>query len=97
MGGSASKQDIVAKLEELDKKELDLNLKLKDMQVELNGMVPKSEQIKVNQSLNANSRINHDYTASAPLSNTVGPKKKNNAKKGKANGKKSKGAKKKKK
>ena len=29
MGGSSSKQDIVAKLEELDKKELDLNLKLK--------------------------------------------------------------------
>ena len=63
MGGSSSKQDIVAKLEELDKKELDLNLKLKNMQVELNGMLPQNEQVKVNQSLTANSTIKHDYTA----------------------------------
>ena len=61
MGGSSSKQDIVAKLEELDKKELDLNLKLKGMQEELNGMVPKNEQIKTNSDLTPNSRINHDY------------------------------------
>ena len=66
MGGSASKQDIMARLEELDKQELDLNLKLKDMQVELNGMVPKEEQIKVNQNLTANSKIIRDYTAAPP-------------------------------
>ena len=78
MGGSSSKQDIIAKLEELDKKELDLNLKLKDMQIELNGMVPKSEQIKVNQNLTPNSVINHDYTAApAPVPKSTGTKKKN--------------------
>ena len=78
MGGSASKQDIVSKLEELDKKELDLNLKLKDMQIELNGMVQKNEQIKVNQNLTPNSVINHDYTAAtAPVPKSTGTKKKN--------------------
>ena len=80
MGGSSSKQDILANLEELDKKELDLNLKLKDMQVELNGMLPKNEQIKVNQSLTANSKIKHDYTAAAPLTKSVGAKAKKKCK-----------------
>ena len=96
MGGSSSKQDIVAKLEELDKKELDLNLKLKDMQVELNGMVPKSEQIKVNQNLTPNSKIEHDYTAAATKSKSPKKKKKNGASK-KGKGKSKKGDKKKKK
>ena len=96
MGGSSSKQDIVAKLEELDKKELDLNLKLKDMQVELNGMVPKSEQIKVNQNLTPNSKIEHDYTAAAIKSKSTTKKKKNGASK-KGKGKSKKGDKKKKK
>ena len=99
MGGSSSKQDIIAKLEELDKKELDLNLKLKDMQVELNGMVPKDEQIKVNQNLTANSKINHDYTALAPEPKSVGGKTSKSAKTGKSKrkGKKGKGDKGKKK
>ena len=97
MGGSSSKQDILANLEELDKKELDLNLKLKDMQVELNGMVPKSEQIKVNQNLTADSKINHDYQAApAPEPKSVGAKKKKNGKSTKSKGKgKSKGSEKK--
>ena len=97
MGGSASKQDIVAKLNELDQKELDLNLKLKDMQVELNGMVPKSEQIKVNQNLTADSKINHDYQAAlAQEPKSVREKKKKNGKSTKSKGKgKSKGSEKK--
>ena len=76
MGGSSSKQDIVAKLEELDKKELDLNLKLKGMQEELNGMVPQNERIKVNQDLTPNSRINHDYFSTEKRAKSVGKKKK---------------------
>ena len=76
MGGSSSKQDIVAKLEELDKKELDLNLKLKGMQEELNGMVPKHEQIKTNSDLTPNSRINHDYFSTEKRAKSVGKKKK---------------------
>ena len=100
MGGSSSKQDIMAKLEELDKQELDLNLKLKDMQVELNGMVPKEEQIKVNQNLTANSKIIHDYTAApASQSKSTASKKKpaKTGKKGKGKSKKGKDDKKKKK
>ena len=100
MGGSSSKQDIVAKLEELDKKELDLNLKLKDMQVQLNGMVPKEEQIKVNQQLNPNIKINHNYTAPPPVTGKSpgkSPGKKKKGKKGKGKSTKSKGEKKKKK
>ena len=96
MGGSSSKQDIVAKLEELDKKELDLNLKLKGMQEELNGMVPQNERIKVNQDLTPNSTINHDYSATVPRSKSVGTKKKK-GKKGKGKSKKDKSEKKKKK
>ena len=101
MGGSSSKQDIVAKLEELDKKELDLNLKLKDMQVELNGMVPKEEQIKVNQQLTPNVTLNHNYTAGPPpggkstgKSTAKSPGKKKKGKKGKGKSTKSKGEKK---
>ena len=90
MGGSSSKQDIMANLAELDQKELDLNLKLKDMQIELNGMVPKDEQIEVNKNLTANTKINHDYTAPAPVKKiTTGSKNKKSVKKGK--GKKGKG------
>ena len=98
MGGSSSKQDIMAKLEELDKQELDLNLKLKDMQVELNGMVPKEEQIKVNQNLTANSKIIRDYTAApspgkTKAKSTTTSKKKAapSAKKGKGKAKSTKG------
>lgn len=61
MGGSSSKQDILANLEELDKKELDLNLKLKDLQIQLNEMVPDEEKIKVNNKLTPNSKINNNY------------------------------------
>ena len=62
MGGSPSKQDIMANIKQLEQQELDINLKLKDMQVELNGMVPKDEQIKVNKNLTANSKIISSYT-----------------------------------
>ena len=98
MGGSSSKQDILAKLEKLDKDELDLNLKLKDMQEELNGMVPKNEQIKVNPNLTANSKINHDYFAApAPEPKSVGANKKKKGKTGKGKSKKAKSEKGKKK
>ena len=80
MGSSSSKQDIVTKLEELDKKELDLNLKLKDMQIELNGMVPKNEQIKVNENLTPNSKIEYGYSASSPKNKSPKRKKSSNKK-----------------
>ena len=51
MGAVATREEIISKLEQLDQKELDLNLKLKDLQIQLNGMVPEEEKIKVNAKL----------------------------------------------
>ena len=65
MGGSSSKQEIMAQLEELDQKEFQMNLKLKEMQTELNGMVPKNEQIKINADLTPESKIIRSYDAIA--------------------------------
>ena len=65
MGGSSSKQEIMAQLEELDRKEFQMNLKLKEMQTELNGMVPKNEQIKINADLTPESKIIRSYDAIA--------------------------------
>ena len=95
MGSSSSKEDIMTKLEELDRKELDLNLKLKDMQIELNGMVPKNEQIKVNEDLTPNSKIEYGYSASSPKNKS--PKRKKSSSKKVTKSKKEKSGKKKKK
>ena len=62
MGAVATREEIISKLEQLDQKELDLNLKLKDLQVQLNGMVPDEEKIKVNAKLGPNSKINNNYS-----------------------------------
>ena len=62
MGAVATREEIISKLEQLDQKELDLNLKLKDLQVQLNGMVPDEEKIKVNDKLGPNTRINNNYS-----------------------------------
>ena len=61
MGGVATREEIICKLEELDKRELDLNLKLKDLQIQLNEMVPDEEKIKVNDQLGPDSKINNNY------------------------------------
>ena len=61
MGAVATREEIISKLEQLDQKELDLNLKLKDLQVQLNGMVPDEEKIKVNAKLGPNSKISNNY------------------------------------
>ena len=61
MGGSSSKQELMAQLEDLDQQEFQMNLKLKEMQTELNGMVPKNEQIKINADLTPNSKIIKSY------------------------------------
>ena len=61
MGAVATREEIICKLEELDKKEFDLNLKLKDLQIQLNEMVPEEEKIKVNDKLSPDSKINNNY------------------------------------
>ncbi len=83
MGAVATREEIISKLEQLDQKELDLNLKLKDLQTQLNGMVPDEEKIKVNANLNANTKINNKYGGGVEI-NDDGGKKKKKDKKGKS-------------
>ena len=61
MGSSSSKQDIMKRLEELDQKELQMNLQLKKMQTKLNSMLPKNEQIKINKDLTPDSKVIRAY------------------------------------
>lgn len=58
MGGVSTKEEIIARLDELDKKELEVNLKLKELQLELNKLVPEEERLKVNDNLGPNGEIN---------------------------------------
>ena len=51
MGAGATKEEIAEKLDELDKKEIEVNLKLKELQIRLNNIVPDEEKIKVNDML----------------------------------------------
>ena len=51
MGAGATKEEIAEKLDELDKKEIEVNLKLKELQIQLNNIVPDEEKIKVNDML----------------------------------------------
>ena len=85
MGGVATREEIICKLEELDKRELDLNLKLKDLQIQLNEMVPDEEKIKVNDQLGPDSKINNNDGGGGnfDLENEIekGNKKKKNGKK----------------
>ena len=83
MGGVATREEIISKLEQLDQKELDLNLKLKDLQIQLNGMVPDEEKIKVNSALNANSKISNNYSGGGniDIDDEDGGKRKKNPKK----------------
>ena len=84
MGAVATREEIISKLEQLDQKELDLNLKLKDLQVQLNGMVPDEEKIKVNDKLGQNTRINNNYSGGGNFDmDDDGLKKKKAGKKGK--------------
>ena len=91
MGAVATREEIISKLEQLDQRELDLNLKLKDLQIQLNGMVPDEEKIKVNAKLGPNSKISNNYSGGGggnyEMSEDGGGKKskktKNSTKKGK--------------
>ena len=93
MGAVATREEIISKLEQLDQKELDLNLKLKDLQVQLNGMVPDEEKIKVNASLGPNSKISNNYSGgggNSGMDDDGGKKKKKEKDKKAAKGKKGK-------
>ena len=46
MGGVASKETITIRLDELDKKELEVNKKLKELQMQLNDIVLMRKKLK---------------------------------------------------
>ena len=47
MGGINTKEEIVARLDELDKEEININKQLRELQIELNGIVPVRDRVKV--------------------------------------------------
>lgn len=47
MGGLTTKGEIIARLDELDREEIDINKQLRDIQIELNGLVEAKERVKV--------------------------------------------------
>ena len=56
MGGINTKEKVISKLKKLDKKELELNIKLRDLQLKLNQMVPEEERVRVNEYLGLSSK-----------------------------------------
>ena len=62
MGGISTKEEIIARLDELDKREMEVNLKLKDLQLELNKLVPEEERLKVNENLGRGGNIQREPT-----------------------------------
>ena len=56
MGGINTKEKVISKLKKLDKKELELNIKLRDLQLKLNQMVPEEERVRVNEYLGKTSK-----------------------------------------
>ena len=47
MGGLSTKEEIIARLDELDKEEININKQLRELQIELNGIVPVKDRVKV--------------------------------------------------
>ena len=47
MGGINTQEEIVARLDELDKEEIKINKQLRELQIELNGIVPVRDRVKV--------------------------------------------------
>ena len=50
MGGSSSKEDLISKLDDLDKEEIEINKELRELQIRLNELVPPEEKINVKES-----------------------------------------------
>ena len=47
MGGVNTKEEIVARLDKLDREEIHINKELRELQIELNGIVPVKDRVKV--------------------------------------------------
>ena len=60
MGGINTQEEIVARLDELDKEEININKQLRELQIELNGIVPVRDRVKVKSEYFDNISINED-------------------------------------
>ena len=47
MGGISTKEEIIARLNNLDREEILINKQLRELQIELNGIVPVKDRVKV--------------------------------------------------
>ena len=47
MGGISTKEEIIARLDDLDREEININKQLRELQIELNGIVPVKDRVKV--------------------------------------------------
>ena len=47
MGGGLTKQELVARLDALDREEIEINRELRQLQIQLNQIVPEEEKIEV--------------------------------------------------
>ena len=47
MGGISNKEEIIARIDALDREEININKQLRDLQIELNGIVPVKDRVKV--------------------------------------------------
>ena len=47
MGGISTKEEIIARIDARDREEININKQLRDLQIELNGIVPVKDRVKV--------------------------------------------------
>ena len=47
MGGISTQEEIIARLDKLDLEEININKQLRELQIELNGIVPVRDRVKV--------------------------------------------------
>ena len=47
MGGISTQEQIISRLDELDKEEININKQLRELQIQLNGIVPVRDRVKV--------------------------------------------------
>ena len=50
MGGISTKEEVIARLDYLDREEIKINKELRELQIELNGIVPDRKSTRLNSS-----------------------------------------------
>ena len=60
MGGISSKEAIIERLDTLDREEININKQLRELQIELNGIVPVKDRVKVKKEYFDNISLDED-------------------------------------